>query len=115
MVLATVLVGQTILGWHNDLVDRNRDARHQATGKPIGEGRLDPSTAWFALTCAVLLVVPLAIATGVTAGSCYLLSLAAGMLGNTVLRQGVLSWLPWGDRVRALPRLPLVRRLGRHR
>jgi hypothetical protein len=95
VVLATVLVGQTILGWHNDLVDRRRDARHQVAGKPIAEGKLDPSTAWFALTCAVLIVVPLSIATGVTAGSCYLLSLATGMLGNVVLRQGVLSWLTW--------------------
>jgi hypothetical protein len=95
VVLATVLVGQAILGWHNDLVDRNRDARHQRAGKPIAQGKLDPGTAWFALACAVLLVVPLAIATGVTAGSCYLLSLATGMLGNVMLRQGVLSWLPW--------------------
>ncbi len=95
VVLATVLVGQTILGWHNDLVDRQRDARHQTTGKPIAAGKLDPSTVWFALACAVLLVVPLSIATGVTAGSCYLLSLGTGMLGNVVLRQGVLSWLPW--------------------
>jgi hypothetical protein len=76
-------------------VDRRRDARHQVAGKPIAEGKLDPSTAWFALTCAVLIVVPLSIATGVTAGSCYLLSLATGMLGNVVLRQGVLSWLTW--------------------
>ena len=95
VVLAAVLVGQTILGWHNDLVDRKRDARHQVPGKPIAEGKLDPGTAWFALACAVLLVVPLSIATGVTAGSCYLLSLATGMLGNIVLRQGVLSWLTW--------------------
>ncbi|MDQ4052702.1 MAG: hypothetical protein M3237_08370 [Actinomycetota bacterium] len=95
VVLATVLVGQTILGWHNDLVDRRRDARHQVAGKPIAQGKLDPGTVWFALACAVLLVVPLSIATGVTAGSCYLLSLATGMLGNVVLRQGVLSWLTW--------------------
>ncbi len=95
VVLATVLVGQAILGWHNDLVDRNRDTRHQASGKPIAAGKLDPNTVWFALACAVLLVVPLSIATGVTAGSCYLLSLATGMLGNVVLRQGVLSWLTW--------------------
>jgi hypothetical protein len=95
VVLATVLVGQTILGWHNDLVDRRRDARHQVAGKPIAQGKLDPGTAWFALACAVLLVVPLSIATGVTAGSCYLLSLATGMLGNVILRQGVLSWLTW--------------------
>ncbi len=95
VVVATVLVGQAILGWHNDLVDRKRDARHQARSKPIAEGKLDPGTVWFALACAVLLVLPLSIATGVTAGSCYLLSLATGMLGNVILRQGVLSWLTW--------------------
>lgn len=95
VVLATVLVGQTILGWHNDLVDRRRDARHQVPGKPIAEGRIEPGTVWFALACAVLLVVPLSVATGVTAGSCYLLSLATGMLGNLVLRRGMLSWVTW--------------------
>lgn len=95
VVLLTVLVGQAILGWHNDLVDRVRDARHRTPGKPVAAGRLEPGTAWFALACAVLLVVPLSIATGVTAGSCYLLSLAVGMLGNVALRKGVLSWLTW--------------------
>lgn len=95
VILATVVVGQAILGWHNDLVDRTRDARHQVAGKPIADGRLDPGTGWFALICAVLLVVPLSIATGLTAGSCYLLSLAIGMLGNIVLRQGLLSWVTW--------------------
>jgi 4-hydroxybenzoate polyprenyltransferase len=95
VVLATVLVGQTILGWHNDLVDRERDRRHDLPGKPIAQGLLDPGTAWFALLCAVLLVVPLSVATGVTAGLCYLASLALGMLGKLVLRRGLLSWLPW--------------------
>ena len=95
VVLATVLVGQVILGWHNDLVDRRRDARHETPGKPIASERLDPGTAWFALTCAVLLVVPLSITSGVTAGSAYLLSLVVGLLGNVVLRKGRLSWLPW--------------------
>jgi len=95
VVLATVLVGQVILGWHNDLVDRRRDARHDQPGKPLATGRLDPGTAWFALTCAVLLLVPLSITSGITAGSAYLLSLGVGLLGNVVLRKGRLSWLPW--------------------
>lgn len=94
-VLATVLVGQAILGWHNDLVDRRRDARHDVPGKPIAQDRLDPGTAWFALTCAALLVVPLSITSGVTAGSAYLISLVVGLLGNVVLRRGLLSWLSW--------------------
>jgi 4-hydroxybenzoate polyprenyltransferase len=103
VVFATVLVGQVILGWHNDLVDRRRDARHQAPGKPLADGRLDPGTAWFALTCAVLSVVPLSITSGVTAGSAYLLSLVVGLLGNVVLRKGLFSWLPWAVSYALIP------------
>ena len=95
LVLATVLVGQAILGWHNDLVDRRRDATRLPSGKPIADGYLDPGTAWFALVCAVLLVVPLSIQNGVTAGAAYLASLAVGILGNVALRRSWLSWLPW--------------------
>ncbi|WGL53099.1 hypothetical protein P5P86_04570 [Nocardioides sp. BP30] len=95
LVLATVLVGQTILGWHNDLVDESADRTHERSGKPIADGRLEAGTAWFALCCAVLLVVPLAISNGVSAGLCYLASVAVGMIGNVVLRRGPLSFLTW--------------------
>ncbi len=96
LILGTVLVGQVILGWFNDLVDRRRDARHQRTGKPVADGRLDPGTVWFCLALAVFLVVPLAVANGLYAGSAYLISLAIGLLGQWVwLRKGFLSWLPW--------------------
>ncbi len=95
LVFATVLVGQAVLGWHNDLVDRRRDARRESCGKPIAEGYLDPGTVWFALICAVLLLVPLSVANGVTAGSLYLATVGVGMVGNVVLRRGWLSWAPW--------------------
>ena len=95
LVLATVLVGQAILGWHNDLVDRERDQRHDPDGKPIGGGLLDPGTAWFALVCGLLLVVPLSVSNGVTAGSAYLFSVVVGLLANVLLRRGLFSWLPW--------------------
>ena len=42
LVFVTVLVGQTMLGWDNDLVDRARDERHERSGKPIGAGLLEP-------------------------------------------------------------------------
>ncbi|HEY0951225.1 hypothetical protein, partial [Nocardioides sp.] len=95
LVFATVLVGQALLGWHNDLVDSRRDALRLPSGKPIADGYLDPGTAWFTLICGVLLVVPLAIANGVTAGSIYLGTVAVGMVGNVVLRRGWFSWVPW--------------------
>ena len=96
LILGTVLVGQVILGWFNDLVDRKRDARHRRTGKPLADGRLDPGTVWFCLALAIFLVVPLSVANGLYAGSAYLISLAIGLLGQWVwLRKGFLSWLPW--------------------
>ncbi len=95
LVLVTVLVGQAILGWHNDLTDRPRDRSHERTGKPLARDLLDPGAVWFSLACAVLLLVPLAIANGVTAGLSYLLAVLIGALGNVVLRGGWLSWLPW--------------------
>lgn len=95
VVLATVLVGQTILGWHNDIVDRDRDRRHGAQRKPVADGRLETGNVWYALVIAVLLVIPLSISTGVDAGTFYLGALAVGLLGNVVLRRGKLSVLPW--------------------
>ncbi|WP_372729232.1 UbiA family prenyltransferase [Nocardioides sp.] len=103
LVFATVVVGQAILGWHNDLTDRRRDLKHEARNKPLVQGLLDPGTVWFAVTVAVLLVIPLSISSGVTAGSAYLLSLAAGLLANVVLRTGPLSWLPWAVSFGLLP------------
>src|SRR5689334_25366883 len=67
LVAVTVLVGQTLLGWHNDIVDRDLDRAHHRTGKPIADGRLDTGTAWFAWCCGLLLLVPLAVNNGVLA------------------------------------------------
>ncbi len=95
LVFATVLVGQAIVGWHNDLVDRTRDAANEAPRKPVAEGLLEPGTLWFAIACAALLVVPLSIANGVTAGIAYLVALVVSLMGNVTFRKGWLSWLPW--------------------
>lgn len=95
LVFVTVLVGQAMLGWDNDLVDRVRDERHDIAGKPIGSGLLDPGTAWFTLTCALLLVVPLSLSAGSRAGAAYLIALLIGFIGNRFLRGSVLSFLPW--------------------
>ena len=68
LVALTVLVGQAMLGWADDLTDRERDARRRTATSRSPRDRLDPGTVWFALTCAVLLVVPLAVANGDRAG-----------------------------------------------
>jgi 4-hydroxybenzoate polyprenyltransferase len=104
LVVATVLVGQACLGWFNDLVDRRRDAQHPGPGKPLADGRLDPGTAWFVLAVGVFVLVPLAVANGVYAGSAYLLSLAVAVAGTwSWIRKGLLSWLPWAASFALLP------------
>jgi 4-hydroxybenzoate polyprenyltransferase len=95
LVFVTVLVGQTIVGWHNDLRDRARDAANETPRKPLAEGLLDPGTLWFLIACAALLLVPLAIANGVIAGVTYLVIVVVSLLGNLIFRKGWLSWLPW--------------------
>jgi 4-hydroxybenzoate polyprenyltransferase len=95
LVFATVLVGQTIVGWHNDVVDRKRDAANETPRKPVAQGLLEPGTLWFLMACAALVVVPLSIANGVTAGIAYLIALAVSLIGNVVFRKSWLSWLPW--------------------
>ncbi|QYJ02701.1 UbiA family prenyltransferase [Nocardioides panacisoli] len=103
VILATVLTGQAILGWHNDLVDRRRDRAHEATGKPLADGRLSPANTWFALILAALLLLPLSITTGITAGMIYLASVAVGMLGNVLFRTTPLSWWSWAASYAMLP------------
>jgi 4-hydroxybenzoate polyprenyltransferase len=95
VVGVTVLVGQTILGWHNDIVDKPRDEANATAGKPLAEGRLATGTVWYAIVVAAFVLVPLSITSGITAGLFYLGSVCAGMLGNVVLRTGFLSWWSW--------------------
>jgi hypothetical protein len=95
LVAVTVLVGQALLGWDNDLVDESADHEDERTSKPLVGGGLDRGTLTFALACAVLLVVPLSLSSGINAGLAYLLSLVVGVLGQRLLRGGRLSWISW--------------------
>jgi hypothetical protein len=101
-VAVTVLVGQAVLGWGDDLADRARDAR-RAPGKPLVSGVLEPGTVWFALVCAVLLVVPLSLSHGPRAGTAYLASLLVALVGDRLLHARPLSFLPWAVSFGLLP------------
>jgi 4-hydroxybenzoate polyprenyltransferase len=104
LVFATALVGQVLLGWHNDVVDADRDHSHDRHNKPVALGHVDKSTMWFYVACAVLLVVPLAIANGIEAGTAFLLYVAIGMAGNAgLLRRTRFSYLTWMASFALLP------------
>lgn len=94
LVGATVLVGQSVLGWLDDLADRERDARRRPA-RPLPAGLVDAGTLWFAVACGLLLVVPLAVANGRSAALAYLASLVVAAVGDRLLHARVLSFVPW--------------------
>lgn len=94
LVGVTVLVGQALLGWDNDLTDEKADRADERGTKPLVAG-LDRGTLGFWLACGLLLVVPLSLSSGIDAGLAYLASLVVGILGNRLLRSGRLSFVPW--------------------
>ena len=91
----TVLVGQVMLGWADDLADRSRDARRSPDTKPLASGRIEPGSVWFAFTVALLVVVPLSVAHGPRGGVAYLASLGLALVGDRFLHATALSPLPW--------------------
>ncbi len=96
LVVGTVLVGQVVLGWTDDLLDEADDRRHDRRDRPLVGTGLERGTLGFALACAVLLVVPLSIANGVPAGLSHLGLLVVAVLGQWApLRTSRWSWLPW--------------------
>jgi 4-hydroxybenzoate polyprenyltransferase len=103
LVAATVLCGQLTVGWLNDVVDRDRDRVVGRQDRPVAMGWIDPGTVLFAAACAVLLVVPLAIANGTLAGIAYLGSVASAWAYNVWFRRTVLSWLPYAVSFGLLP------------
>jgi 4-hydroxybenzoate polyprenyltransferase len=96
LVAATVLVGQVLVGWHNDLVDVQRDRDHARPDKPVALGHVEAGTVSYAMAIAVLAVVPLSIANGMTAGLTHLALLAIVIATNHgLLRWTRFSYLPW--------------------
>ena len=100
---ATVLVGQVLLAMLNDVADRKVDAEAGRSGKPIADGRLIKGNATFAIAVLGLLVVPLSLTNGVTAGLFHLGFLAVAAAGTFALRSTPLSPLPWAASYALLP------------
>lgn len=106
LVTLTVLVGQLVVGWVDDVVDRQRDREVSRPDKPVARGWLDTGTVLFAAACGVLLVVPLSVSHGTTAGLAHLLALAALVVARvwpTAEPWAWLSWLPWAAGYGLLP------------
>ncbi|WP_309650458.1 UbiA family prenyltransferase [Nocardioides sp.] len=95
LVGLAVLAGQLSVGWSNDLIDLPRDRAVGRTDKPIPAGQVGERTVRLACAAAVVAVVPLSLACGLTAGAVHLAVVASAWSYNLGLKATVWSWVPY--------------------
>ncbi|GII96924.1 UbiA family prenyltransferase [Sinosporangium siamense] len=95
LVAAAVLSGQASIGWCNDAVDAERDAAAGRTGKPIVAGLVSAATVRRAALVALVLCVPLSLASGWIAGAAHLLGVGTAWAYDLWLKATVWSWAPY--------------------
>ena len=95
IAVAAVLVAQLIMGLVNDLLDVDVDKASGSEDKPIAMGIVPAGNASFAVAVLLLLVIPLSLQNGTSAGLFLLATLAVGYVHNRWLHRTVLSWVGW--------------------
>lgn len=104
LVALTVLTGQLVIGWSNDLVDVRRDTQVGRPDKPLATGALALSTVRVALGLAAIATVMLSFALGWRPGLLHLLAVVGGGLAyNLGLKSTRWSWSPYALAFGGLP------------
>ncbi|MGE5763086.1 MAG: UbiA family prenyltransferase [Mycobacterium leprae] len=102
-VAAAVLAGQVSVGWSNDWVDRERDARAGRRDKPVARGALPGGAVAAAALAALTAAVPLSFLSGWRAALAHLAALAAAWAYNLGVKATLLSPLPYAVAFALLP------------
>ena len=92
---AAALVAQLVMGLVNDLLDVDLDRASGSEDKPIAMGVVPSGNASFAVAVLLLVVIPLALQNGTTAGVYLLATLVVGYVHNRWLHRTWLSWVGW--------------------
>ncbi|WP_327280155.1 MULTISPECIES: UbiA family prenyltransferase [unclassified Streptomyces] len=103
LTVAAVASGQLSVGWSNDRVDLGRDLATGRRDKPLASGAVRPAAVTAATLTALLLCVPLSLATGWLAGCAHLCGVAAAWAYNLRLKSTAVSWLPYALAFGLLP------------
>ncbi|WP_228771896.1 UbiA family prenyltransferase [Actinokineospora iranica] len=92
---AAVLTGQLSVGWLNDLVDADRDARVGRGRKPVAAGEVAASAVWVAVVAAAVGTVVLSLGFGAVAGAAHILAVVVAWAYNLRLKATVFSVVPY--------------------
>ncbi|MDR8414933.1 UbiA family prenyltransferase [Nonomuraea sp. 3-1Str] len=103
LVAAAVLTGQLSVGWCNDAVDARLDVAAGRSGKPIVDGVVGARTVRNAAFAALLLCVPLSLASGLLAGAAHLIGVGAAWAYDLGVKATIWSWLPYAVGFGSLP------------
>ncbi len=90
-----VLVAQLVMGLVNDICDVTVDQRSGVEGKPVAEGAIPVGNATFAVALLLLVVIPLSLQNGTSAGLALMATLVVGFVHNRWLHRTGLSWVGW--------------------
>ncbi|MEU8569864.1 UbiA family prenyltransferase [Streptomyces pathocidini] len=103
LVACAVLAGQLSVGWCNDAIDAHRDVAAGRSGKPVVAGAVTAGGVRAAALCALVLCVPLSLASGMAAGVVHLAGVAAAWAYNLGLKSTAWSWFPYAIGFGGLP------------
>ncbi|WP_412544064.1 UbiA family prenyltransferase [Longispora sp. K20-0274] len=102
-VAVAMLASQLSVGWGNDWLDADRDARVGRTDKPVAAGQVSRRTVGVAALVAGVATVPLALLSGWRAGLVLTVALGSAWLYNWPLKRTVFSPVPYLVSFAALP------------
>ena len=95
-LFVAVLSGQLVVGWTNDLVDRERDRRVGRCDKPLATGEISVGMVRSAIGAASAACVLASLLCGLAAGLVHLtLGVGAALAYNFRLKSTWFSWLPY--------------------
>jgi 4-hydroxybenzoate polyprenyltransferase len=105
VIAFTVVTGQLIVGWSNDLYDYKDDLAHNRTNKPLVSGLI---TKQYLQKCLGFMLPFSFIANllgplGIKGGLVYMLGIACGVAYNFYFKFSILSPLPYAIAFAALP------------
>jgi len=94
-VLVAVLAGQLSVGWHNDYLDRHRDAATGRPDKPVAAGLVPATAVRRASVLALLAAAPLSLLSGMPAAVLHLTAVGSAWSYNRWLKATPASPLPY--------------------
>ncbi|MER5774712.1 UbiA family prenyltransferase [Streptomyces sp. NPDC002039] len=103
LAAGAVAAGQFSVGWSNDRADLRRDLTTGRRDKPLVAGSVRPASVAVAAFVALLVCVPLSLASGPLAGVVHLVAVAAAWGYNLRLKSTLVSWAPYALAFGLLP------------